>query len=450
MRLYRTTRREWLAAAGSVTALSAQRSAQPNIVLLFADDLGYGDLSSYGAPDVATPNIDSIGKSGVRFTQFYSNAPECTPSRAALLTGKYPQRFGGLECAIGVGNVGRYDEAEWLQKRGELGLPADGSTLPQLLANAGYDTACFGKWHLGYEEKFLPRRHGFQKYFGILGGGADYFRHVEQSGGKYVFEDEKPVTPEGYLTDLFADKAVNWIAGRRQPFFLYLPFNAPHSPYQGPGDAAKPLGDWNRGSRATYASMIERMDYQVGRVIEAVRKAGQDGNTIIAFLSDNGGTGVGRNAPLRGGKSRVWEGGIRVPCLMRWPGVIKAGSETPQTAANMDLAATFLDVAGARAPGPIDGISLRPVLMGSTPPMPRDLFWRYKRAGNRRKAVRSGDWKYMWDDGEETLVNLAEDPGESRNLLAASSAQAGRLRSLLRDWEDRVHAPRLKDFPARA
>jgi arylsulfatase A len=264
-------RREWLAAAAGAPALHAQRAGKPNIVLLFADDLGYGDLSSYGAPDVATPNIDSIGKTGVRFTQFYSNAPECTPSRAGLLTGKYPQRFGGLECAIGVGNVGRYDEAEWLQKRGELGLPADGSTLPQLLANAGYDTGCFGKWHLGYEDKFLPRRHGFQKYFGILGGGADYFRHIEQSGGKYFFDDEKPVTREGYLTDLFTNEALGWLAARRNPYFLYLPFNAPHSPYQGPGDAAQPVTDWNRGSRATYVQMIERMDRPRARCRAQVR-----------------------------------------------------------------------------------------------------------------------------------------------------------------------------------
>jgi N-acetylgalactosamine-6-sulfatase len=442
------TRRNWIASAASLTTLHAQQPAKPNIVLLFADDLGWGDLSSYGAPDVATPHIDSIGKAGVRFTQFYSNAPECTPSRAALLTGKYPQRFGGLECAIGVGNVGRYDEAEWLQKRGELGLPADGSTLPQLLRNAGYETACFGKWHLGYEDKFLPRRHGFQKYFGILGGGADYFRHVEQSGGKYLFDDEKPVDRAGYLTDLFADGARAWLAGRRNPYFLYLPFNAPHAPYQGPGDAAQPLANWNRGPRGTYASMIERMDYQVGRVLEAIRKSGQENNTIVAFLSDNGGTGVGRNVPLRGGKSSVWEGGIRVPCLMRWPGVIQPGSSTAQAAANMDLTATFLDAAGIRASASLDGSSLRKVLSGAAQPFSRDLLWRYKRAKTRRKAVRSGDWKYMWDDGEEMLVNLAEDPGESRNLLASAPDRAVRLRSLLRDWEERVRAPRLKDFPA--
>jgi arylsulfatase A len=183
-------------------------------------------------------------------------------------------------------------------------------------------------------------------------------------------------------------------------------------------------------------------------VLDAVRKSGQENNTIVAFLSDNGGTGVGRNAPLRGGKSRVWEGGIRVPCLMRWPGVVKPGVETAQAAANMDLAATFLDAAGIRAPGPLDGISLRSVLSGKSQPVPRDLFWRYKRAKNRRKAVRSGDWKYMWDDGEETLVNLAEDAGEARNLLASAPGEARRLRALLKDWEDNVRAPRLKDFPS--
>jgi N-acetylgalactosamine-6-sulfatase len=186
---------------------SAQQRKKPNVVFILADDLGYGDLSAYGS-QIRTPNIDSIGNQGVRFTQFYANAPECTPTRSALMSGQYQQRFGGLECAIGIGNVGRYDEAIWLQKRGELGLPPSAITMPRILKDNGYDTAIVGKWHLGYLPKFSPNRHGFDEFYGILGGNADYFTHREQSDLPSFYHNDTPIQQEGYMTDLLSEHAV--------------------------------------------------------------------------------------------------------------------------------------------------------------------------------------------------------------------------------------------------
>jgi N-acetylgalactosamine-6-sulfatase len=214
-------RRTFLAALSGVAGAAMPR---PNVVLILADDMGWGDVAMNGCPDVATPHIDLIARQGVRLTQFYANAPECTPTRCALLTGRYQHRVGGLECAIGVNNLGRYDEAEWLQKKGELGLPVGELTLARLLRGGGYDTACFGKWHLGYMAKFGPLRHGFDAYFGILGGNSDYFTHEEMgegAGHSQLYEGERPVQRKGYLTDLFTDAAVDWLGRGRQgkPFF---------------------------------------------------------------------------------------------------------------------------------------------------------------------------------------------------------------------------------------
>jgi N-acetylgalactosamine-6-sulfatase len=207
------------------------------------------------------------------------------------MTGRYQQRLGGLECAIGVGNVGRYDEAEWLQKRGELGLPVSQTSIARMFQSHGYDTACFGKWHLGYLDKFSPNAHGFDEYLGVLGGNSDYFMHVEQSGGPALYRNGQRIDQKGYLTDLFAEEAIRWLKaqGSRQPFFLYGPFTAPHQPYQGPEDSGKPAL-WDNGSRATYVSMVERMDYQVGRIVEQLDRMGAAENTLLIFISDNGAT----------------------------------------------------------------------------------------------------------------------------------------------------------------
>ncbi len=445
------TRREF---ASSFLTVAAS-SPPPNIVLIVADDLGYGDLSSYGATDIRTPNIDRIAQRGIRFTHCYANGPECTPTRTALLTGRYQQRVGGLECAIGVGNVGRYDEAIWLQKRGELGLPPAELTLARVLKKWGYRTACFGKWHLGYLERFLPRRHGFDEFFGILGGNADYFTHREENGQLTLYRNEKPEDRRGYLTDLFAEEAIAWLKKRdRNPFFLYLPFTAPHTPIQDPDEFDPKTGTapWKNRHRPTYAKMVERMDQRIGDVLAQLRVMGQEDNTIVILLSDNGADPNGNNGLLRGGKGTLWEGGIRVPCLMQWPSGLPAGKIVSQVAITMDLMPTLLRAANISEPAAkFDGTDLLPILRGQASPHPRKLFWRYKRGDIVRKAVRIGDLKLVLDPRGEELHDLSADEREQNNLLPARAQEAEALKKALAAWEREVQAPRLRDFrPAAA
>src|SRR5215469_8374920 len=234
-----------LAAMLTTAPMLPAETSRPNVVLILADDLGYSDLGCQGCRDIKTPNIDRLAAQGVRFRNFYANGPECSPTRAALLTGRYQQRVGGLECAIGIGNVGRYDDAVRLQKKHDLGLPVKEIALPKLLKDAGYTTALCGKWHLGYEEKFSPNRHGFDHAFYCLGGGMDYFHHVEgpNPSQPVLWLDGKPLQRRGYFTDLVAEEAVQFIqANKDRPFFLYAAFTAPHAPFQGPNDSrSKPL-----------------------------------------------------------------------------------------------------------------------------------------------------------------------------------------------------------------
>lgn len=430
-------------------SLAPAVSPRPNIVLILADDLGSADLSCYGSKDLRTPAIDSLAAAGLRFRQAYANAPECTPSRFALLTGRYQQRVGGLECAIGLDNVGRYDEAVWLQERGELGLPASESTLPKLLKARGYDTAIFGKWHLGYLDKFGPNRHGFDEFFGILGGAADYFRYTEEDKTMVLRHNGKPVQTNGYLTDLVGQNALKWLKKRtnKKPFFLYVPFSAPHSPFQTREDETKADVQWRGANRPALLKMIEQMDEQVGAILRQIDEMGARENTIVLFMSDNGAPAGGSNAPLRGAKSSVYEGGIRMPLLVRWPGVLAPGSVTDQVTLMMDVTATLagaVGVAGAK----FDGLDLRAEWRGERPLRRRTVFWRYKREKNRRKAVRDGDWKLVSDNGKESLFNLSTDPVEKENLSESNSAVAARLRGLLADWEKATAASRLRAFPA--
>ncbi len=432
----------------------AGRTSPPNVVLFVADDLGYGDISCYGCPDIRTPNVDAIAARGVRFANFYSNAPDCSPTRSALMTGRYQHRIGGLECAIGTGNVGRYDDAEWLAARHDLGLPTSEISMPRIFKNAGYDAGCFGKWHLGYEEKFSPNAHGFDEYFGILGGNADYFTHREdeKDGAPMLYHNRTPVERKGYTTDLFAEEAVKWLKQRPhgKPFFLYLPFNAPHTPIQDPDeyDPKTNTAPRRQGNRKVYAKMVERMDRRIGDVLGQLDAMGASDRTIVIFHSDNGGDGNGRNGPWRGRKGAAWEGGIHVPCVMRWPGVLPAGKTVEQVSITMDLLPTLIAGAGVAAPPGrrFDGINLLPALTGGRKPFARTLFWRGKRGGRVRKAVRDGDMKLVLDPEGDELHDLAKDPGERKNLLPEAAATAGRLREKLAAWEREVMAPRLRPF----
>jgi arylsulfatase A len=436
----------------AAAALAADDAPRPNIVFLFADDLGYGDLACYGAPDVRTPNLDRLAKAGVRFTQHYSNGPECTPTRTGLMTGRYQQRVGGMECAIGIGNVGRYDDAIRLAEQHQLGLPVADAVLPRAIKQAGYATAIVGKWHLGYDDHFNPLNHGFDHFFGCLGGNVDYFTHRELSTLPVLYSDRKPIERDGYMTHLIADEAIAFLRREhRQPFFLYVPFTTPHFPFQGPGDAAVPLADdaWTKGTRAKYVEMVEDMDTQIGRILSALKESGRERNTLVVFASDNGAMAPGRNLPMANYKGTVYEGGIRVPLIVAWPDHVPAGTVSRQVCITMDLTRSFIRIAGGREPAdqPLDGIDIIARVEQQQPDIPRTLFWRYRRGEKTDRAVRDGNLKYLHrqsDDGavEERLFDLSADEGETNDLLGDRVADAKRLKQLLAGWEVNVRASR--------
>ncbi|HUQ90404.1 MAG TPA: sulfatase-like hydrolase/transferase [Bryobacteraceae bacterium] len=447
-------RRDFLLALAAPAPASPKRP--PNVIVIVADDLGWGDLAINGATDIRSPHIDGIAHAGVRFTQSYSNAPECTPTRCALLTGRYQQRVGGLECAIGVNNIGRYDEAEWLQQRGELGLPASQDTLGRRFKALGYETAITGKWHLGYAEKHWPKEHGFNYSFGILGGNADYFTHEEEGEGAgkiQMFENSRRTRRSGYMTDVIADAALDWVKRRKsKPFFLYLPFTAPHTPIQAREDFDPKTGTapHRQRYRPAYVRMVERMDSRIGDLLRLVDEISAAGNTIVIFTSDNGADVNGRNDPYRGSKSSVWEGGIRVPLHIRWPDVIRPGRNIDQVAMTMDLSPTLLGAAGSKT-GVFDGMDLMSSITGARGPIDRTVFWRYKRAKNVRRAVRHANWKYVDDNGMKSLHDLTRDPAEKNDLLAERGEIVRDLKNRLAEWERNVRSPRLRQFrPARS
>ena len=438
----------WSLCGTAALAVSAEQNRAPNLVLILADDLGYGDLSSYGAPDARTPNIDRLGKQGVRFTQHYASAPECTPTRTALLTGRYPQRVGGMECAIGTGNVGRYDDAARLAGQHELGLPPDMAVLPRVLAAAGYRCGIFGKWHLGYDAKFNPLEFGFDRFFGCLGGNVDYFTHKELSPLPVLYAGRRAVERDGYMTHLITDAAVEFLdESSDKPFFLYLPYTSPHFPFQAPGDGDKQFTEENftQGTRATYVKMLEDLDAQVGRVVAELQRRKQLEDTVVIFASDNGAMAPGRNLPFRDYKSKLFEGGIRAPLLVQAPGRIKPGTECRLPCLTMDLTPSLIALAEAKPAGDWtpDGIDLIGHVIRGEQDFMRSLFWRARRGERTERAVRYGDLKYLHrrlDDGtvEEYLFDLAADPDEQNNLLPKRSEDAGLLKDQLSKWEQRV------------
>ena len=440
-------------------ALAAASAARPNIVLFLADDLGYADLGCYGAKDIRTPAIDRLARDGLRFTHFYAGGTECSPTRTSLLTGQHPQRAGGLECAIGNGNVGRYDDAIRLRTTHDLGLPASDASLARMLKKAGYATALTGKWHLGYEDKFQPGAHGFDHAFYALGGGMDYFHHTEDPPANLpvLRFNGQPVKRDGYFTELVTEEAVRFIAAPRDgPFFLYVPFTAPHTPYQGPGDklsaplpADSPLWKQNNAPPAVYAAMIESMDTSVARILAELERRGLAGHTLVIFTSDNGGTRSARPAGLRDIKGTTFEGGIRVPGIVRWPGVLAAGTVSPVPGITMDLTASIVGAARAAAPAGhrFDGVDLLADLAAGRPDPVRPLYWRARRGESNWAAVRDGTLKYVRRTVRdattvEGLFDLAADSAEAHDLLATRTADAARLRSLLAEWEVAVRPVR--------
>ena len=439
----KVTRREFLGTAVATTAIAGSaRSAsaargRPNVLFILADDMGYGDLSGYGRPDYKTPVLDGLAKQGIKFTDNYAAAPVCTPTRCAYITGRYPQRL-----AVGL------EEPLKASSPDDVGLPPGHPTVASLLKGNGYETSLVGKWHLGWKPEFGPNRHGFDEFFGILSGAADYFTHQASDGrggqrgpggSPDLWQNLTPIERTGYLTDLLSDKAVEIIGRpRAKPLFLSLQYNAPHSPWEGPEDAA--IGHTEHGpgpmieggSPKIYASMMKSMDAGVGRVLEALERAGLERDTLVIFTSDNGGERYSYNWPFSFQKMYLFEGGTRVPAIARWPGTIPAGQVTDQAAITMDWTATILAVTGT-APDPaypLDGENLMPVCTGERAVHERALFWRI----TGFDAARVGHWKYLKDEDGEHLFDLSTDPGEKADRRRRDAATFDRIKQLYLAW----------------
>jgi arylsulfatase A-like enzyme len=406
---------------------------RPNVVLIITDDVGYGDFGAYGAPDIKTPHIDSLARDGVRLTDFYANGATCTPTRTGLISGRYQQRFG-LEAPLPGERSGG----------GERGLPATGRSLPQLLKSNGYATALVGKWHLGYKPEFSPAAHGFEYFFGFKSGYTDYYQHTSGDGHADLWENDRPVEVPGYMTDLITERSIRFIEqNASRPFFVDVAYNAAHWPYQRPDhpstarDNARHLTPFDdaTSTRADYVAILERADQGVGKILDALDRRGLRQNTIVIFTNDNGGEWLSRNDPFFHNKGTVWEGGIRVPAIVRWPGHIAAHKVSKQVGITMDLTASILAATNTAVPAEarLEGINLMPVLDGRSPEIERTLFWRI--AGPRAQtAVRSGDWKLLVD-GRPMLYNVRTDLGERTNLIGQRTDIAKRLEPLLTAWQ---------------
>lgn len=407
----------------------APRARRPHIVLIMCDDLGYGDVGFAGATAYTTPQIDRIAREGVTLTQAYSAAPVCSPTRVALMTGRYAQRE---PCGL----------HEPLTTH-PIGLEADPPTLPRLLKDAGYRSALVGKWHLGTDAAYHPLRHGFDEFFGFLGAAADYVSWEDTEHRRLLFQDgETTVAPRGYLTDALTDRAVQIIrATDERPLFLSLQYNAPHWPWQAPGDAVYPdsVAPTAGGSPETFEAMMRSLDGGVGRVLAALDRSGMARDTLVVFTSDNGGERFSHMGPFSHRKMTVGEGGIRVAAAVRWPARLAAGARSAQVATTMDWTATFLAAAEARATRPLDGIDLLPTLGGGAL-TERELCWRVTQR-RQQKAVRRGDLKFVVNEEGEPLFDLAADPGETRDLLPARSADASAMRATLARWEAEMLPP---------
>jgi arylsulfatase A-like enzyme len=425
----------------AVVPAVAQTAARPrpNVVLIVTDDVGYGDIGSYGAPDIKTPHIDSLAHDGVRLTDFYA-APQCTPTRAALISGRYQQRFR-LEAAMG----GPKSAA------GETGLPAMGYSLPQLLKNNGYATGLIGKWHLGYKPQFSPNAHGFDYFFGFKSGYIDYYQHTNGDGESDLFENASPVHVDGYMTDLITERALKFVdehAGA--PFFLEVTYNAAHWPFQVPDHPSVAANharfvqpeENDTATRQDYVAILERADQGIGQILQALQRRGLERNTLVVFMNDNGGEWVSRNAPLFNRKGTVWEGGIRVPAIFRWPGHLPAGRVSGQVGIVQDVTASILAATGSTVPDSArpDGIDLLPMLEGRTPPIERTLFFRFGTGPAKQIAVRQGPWKLLVDGAKRYVFDVSKDVGERNDLTNQRQDVARRLRPLLAAWEADVDA----------
>ena len=442
MGTYNRTRRNFLKtlSVGALSIVASQRMAvarksrsQPNIVFLLADDLGFKDVG-YRGGNIKTPNIDKLASAGTRLEQFYVQ-PVCSPTRSSLLTGRYPMRYG-----LQVGVV-----RPWARH----GLPLEERTLAQALKEAGYTTAICGKWHLGHlNSKYLPTSRGFDHQYGHYNGALDYFTHIRDKGLDWHRNDE-PLREEGYTTNLIADESVRLIKQHdtSRPLFLYVPFNAPHSPFQAPQSYIDMYKHFKDKRRRIYAAMVTCMDDAIGRIVSALDKRGLTRNTLIIFCSDNGGvSGVADNGRLRGQKAQLYEGGIRVPAIAVWPGVLKAGAIVNEPLHIVDMYPTLLKLAGARLEQalPIDGKDAWPTIAQGKPSPHKEILLNVTPYNG---ALRRGDWKLVHNGNlganytnakpsEDTfeLFNLAEDPYERNDLSNKHSQKLKELKRRLKSY----------------
>lgn len=431
-------------AAGGHT-LRAADPVKPNFVIIMADDMGYGDSSVYGGW-VKTPRLDRMAAEGMKFTDFHSSGVVCSPTRAGLVTGRYQQRAG-------IPGVINADPANAVH---HTGLGTAEITFAELLGRAGYATAIFGKWHLGYHKKYNPLHHGFDRFRGFVSGNVDYISHYDRMQTYDWWEGLDHVQEEGYLTHLITDHAVEFITGHKdRPFCLYVPHGAVHSPIQAPGDPpgrgpqrkqradrkAEPGAKRDRDQ--TVKLMFAAMDQGVGRILDTLNRQGIAERTLVLFFSDNGGARHCRNDPLRGGKGTVWEGGHRVPAIAWWPGRIRPGSVTDQLAISLDVMPTMLDLAGVDLPGghKLDGVSLAPVLLQGKSLGPRRLFF-------NGAAMRDGPWKLVTKAKDlsrgPALFNLAEDIGEQNDLADKHPDRVRQMSAALDAWKADVAAAAAK------
>jgi arylsulfatase A-like enzyme len=416
--------------------LLAQPGKRPNIVVILADDLGYADLGFQGSPDIRTPHLDRLAREGARFTNAYVTHAFCSPTRAGLMTGRYQQRFGHENNMLF-----NFDDAV-------TGLPLSETTMADRLGASGYKTGLIGKWHLGAHKQFHPMKRGFQEMYGFVGGGHDYFDPGSQTDRREIFisfdRDGKPVKGEGYLTEKLGQEAAAFVRRHgKEPFFLYLAFNAPHSPLQAPQPEIDRYASIVDKKRRVYAAMVTAMDSAIGQVLKAVADAGIEDDTLVVFLDDNGGPAgnASSNHPLRGTKRTLYEGGVRVPMVMKWPGRIPKGIVFDGTVSSLDVLPTVLAAVGAKAPGNLDGVDLLPYLNGKRKGSPHaTLYWRM--FGGDEIAIRDGDMKLIRVLNKPLeLYDLSKDIGEKDNLAAAQPETVKRLEARLAAWNSQLAKP---------
>lgn len=414
-------------------ANSKSAATRPNIIFIVADDLGSADLGCYGADAEVSPNLDQLAREGLLFTRAYSNSPVCSPARFALITGRWQYRLpGAADEPLG-------------RRSSTMGLPPSHPTLPSLLRSGGYDTALVGKWHLGSAPAFGPQLSGYDEFFGPMGGAVDYFSHLGYNSSRDLWDGAQESSAHGYLTDLITDRAVEYVGRNRgtTPFFLSVHYTAPHWPWESRADEAESarigssIAHLDGGSLETYRKMIQHMDEGIGRIVESLPTESRE-NTLVVFMSDNGGERFSNNWPFIGGKMDLLEGGIRIPQIAWWPARILPGGRSELQTLTMDWMPTMLAAAGVAADVayPLDGLDLSSVLANSAWAIQRDLHWRMKH--RLQAATLSGCWKYLRIDGHEYLFNVHDDARERANLAKRFPERLVQMRQSWKSWAESI------------